>query len=89
RAGLWHALTPQGFRYGLLNQALSKAAASGVAVTDEASAVEALGQAPRLVPGRRDNLKITHPEDLALAGMILAAQASAYSETTPAGVAER
>lgn len=89
RAGLWHALTPQGFRYGLLNQALSKAAASGVAVTDEASAVEALGQAPRLVPGRRDNLKITHPEDLALAGMILAAQASAHSETAPAGVAER
>ncbi|MEQ5802823.1 2-C-methyl-D-erythritol 4-phosphate cytidylyltransferase [Halomonas sp. H10-9-1] len=89
RAGLWHAYTPQGFRYGLLLRALRDAAASGVAVTDEASAVEALGQAPRLVPGRRDNLKITHPEDLALAGMILAAQASAYSETTPAGVAER
>ncbi|TDB02502.1 2-C-methyl-D-erythritol 4-phosphate cytidylyltransferase [Halomonas marinisediminis] len=89
RAGLWHALTPQGFRYGLLTQALRQAAASGVTVTDEASAVEALGHAPRLVPGRRDNLKITHPEDLALAGMILAAQASAYSETTPEGVAER
>lgn len=89
RGGLWHALTPQGFRYGLLTRALSEAAEAGVAVTDEASAVEALGLAPRLVPGRRDNLKITHPEDLALAGMILATQASVHSETTPAGVAER
>ncbi|WP_444677032.1 2-C-methyl-D-erythritol 4-phosphate cytidylyltransferase [Halomonas sp. E19] len=74
REGLWHALTPQGFRYGLLRRALAAAQRGGVAVTDEASAVEALGEAPRLVPGRRDNLKITHPEDLALAAQILAAQ---------------
>lgn len=74
RAGLWHALTPQGFRYGLLHRALAAAQQAGVAVTDEASAVEALGETPRLVPGRRDNLKITHPEDLALAAQILAAQ---------------
>ena len=60
-----------------------------MAVTDEASAVEALGLSPVLVPGRRDNLKITHPEDLALAGMILAAQASEQNETAPRGVAER
>ncbi|MDR5865566.1 2-C-methyl-D-erythritol 4-phosphate cytidylyltransferase [Halomonas koreensis] len=71
RAGLWHALTPQGFAFGLLRRALE---AGGAAVTDEASAVEALGLAPRLVEGRRDNLKITHPEDLALAEAILAAQ---------------
>ena len=89
RGGLWHALTPQGFRYGLLRRALAAAAEAGVAVTDEASAVEALGHSPRLVGGRRDNLKITHPEDLALAGLILAAQASAHSETAPAGAAER
>ncbi len=76
RDGLWHALTPQGFGYGLLRRALAEAAARGVAVTDEASAVEALGLAPRLVSGRRDNLKITHPEDLALAEAILAAQAT-------------
>lgn len=76
RAGLWHALTPQGFRYGLLRRALSEAAERGVEVTDEASAVEALGMAPRLVAGHRDNLKITHPEDLALAERILAAQAT-------------
>ncbi|WP_016856499.1 2-C-methyl-D-erythritol 4-phosphate cytidylyltransferase [Halomonas smyrnensis] len=74
RDGLWHALTPQGFGYGLLRRALQEAADRGVAVTDEASAVEALGLSPRLVSGRRDNLKITHPEDLALAEAILAAQ---------------
>lgn len=74
RRGLWHAQTPQGFRYGLLRRALVEAAASGLEVTDEASAVEALGLSPRLVSGRRDNIKITHPEDLALAGHILAAQ---------------
>ena len=74
RRGLWHAQTPQGFRYGLLRRALDEAVASGVEVTDEASAVEALGLSPRLVPSRRDNIKITHPEDLALAAHILAAQ---------------
>ncbi|MBB3231188.1 2-C-methyl-D-erythritol 4-phosphate cytidylyltransferase [Halomonas stenophila] len=79
RAGLWHAQTPQGFPYGLLRRALAAAAEHGVAVTDEASAVEALGMAPRLIGARRDNLKITHPEDLALAELILAAQAAASS----------
>lgn len=80
RDGLWHALTPQGFRYGLLRRALAQARATGRQVTDEASAVEALGLCPRLVPGRRDNIKITHPEDQALAAHILAAQtASDYS----------
>ncbi|SFU43858.1 2-C-methyl-D-erythritol 4-phosphate cytidylyltransferase [Halomonas korlensis] len=74
RDGLWHALTPQGFRYDLLCRALRHARASGIAVTDEASAVEALGLSPRLVVGRRDNLKITHPEDLGLAALVLSAQ---------------
>ena len=94
RAGLWQALTPQGFRFGLLRRALAVAETRGVAVTDEASAVEALGLAPRLVSGRRDNLKITHPEDLALAGQILAAQqlsqsASSEPYTAPCGARER
>lgn len=75
REGLWHAYTPQGFRHGLLHRALNDALARGVAVTDEASAVEAVGLSPRLVSGRRDNLKITHPEDLALAELVLSAQA--------------
>lgn len=77
RHGLWHALTPQGFRYGLLQRALSEALERGVEVNDEASAVEALGLSPLLVQGRPDNLKITHPEDLALAQLILAAQQQA------------
>nr|WP_298410376.1 2-C-methyl-D-erythritol 4-phosphate cytidylyltransferase [uncultured Halomonas sp.] len=74
RDGLWHALTPQGFRYGLLREALHGALDKGVQVTDEASAIEAQGLAPRLIAGRRDNLKITHPEDLTLAVHILASQ---------------
>lgn len=77
RTDLWHALTPQLFRYEVLYQAMA-AALNGEeiadTITDEASAVESLGLSPRLVMGRRDNLKITHPEDLPLAEQILAAQ---------------
>lgn len=75
RDGLWHALTPQGFRHGLLLRALTKAQRSGTLVTDEASAIEALGLAPRLVSARRDNIKVTHPGDLGFAAAILSAQA--------------
>ncbi|KPQ26176.1 MAG: 2-C-methyl-D-erythritol 4-phosphate cytidylyltransferase [Halomonas sp. HL-48] len=74
REALWHALTPQGFRYRQLYRALDEARSRGTLLTDEASAVEALGEAPKLVPGRRDNLKVTHPDDLALAAAILTAQ---------------
>ncbi len=83
RDGLWHALTPQGFRFELLRRALDQAVANGVTVTDEASAVEALGLAPKLVSARRDNLKITHPDDLALAAAILARQADSSRESSP------
>ncbi len=69
REGLWRAQTPQMFRYGLLSQALDRADLA--AVTDEASAVEALGLPPRLVPGSERNIKVTYPEDLALAEMFL------------------
>ncbi len=69
RTGLWHAQTPQMFRYGLLLAALE--AASTDLVTDEAQAVEFLGQRPRLVPGDNRNLKVTYPEDLVMAGFIL------------------
>ncbi|GEN27329.1 2-C-methyl-D-erythritol 4-phosphate cytidylyltransferase [Halovibrio variabilis] len=74
RDGLWHALTPQGFRYALLRRALETARHQNTLVTDEASAVEALGERPQLVSGRRDNLKVTHPDDLALAAAIMTAQ---------------
>jgi len=70
REGLWRAQTPQMFRYALLARAL--ASADLAAVTDEASAVEALGLAPRLVQGSERNVKVTYPEDLALAETILA-----------------
>jgi len=75
RADLWRALTPQMFRLGELRTALQHAAAQRVVVTDESSAMEAMGQYARLVAGRSDNLKITMPEDLLLAESILAARA--------------
>ena len=73
REGLWRALTPQMFRYGVLRRALALCVDREREVTDEAAAVELLGLRPRLVRGRGDNLKITHPEDLALAAAVLAA----------------
>lgn len=71
RSRLWYALTPQMFRLGMLREALGAALARGLLVTDEAAAMEAVGFAPRLVEGRADNLKITRPEDLALAEFYL------------------
>ncbi len=64
RSLIWQAYTPQMFRFAALHRALADALVAGVAVTDEASALEWAGQAPRLVEGRADNLKITRPEDL-------------------------
>lgn len=81
RAGLWRALTPQMFRYGVLRRALALCLERERAVTDEASAVEALGLAPMLVRGRADNIKVTHPEDRALATAIL--EAGAKHENRP------
>lgn len=71
RDGIWRALTPQAFRRDLLLHALETARADGVAVTDDAQAVERLGLHPRLVEGREDNLKVTTPADLALAEFLL------------------
>ncbi len=74
RADKWLAQTPQMFRLGVLRQALEQAQQAGVAVTDESSAVEALGLSPRLVKGSAQNFKVTYPEDFALASAILAAR---------------
>lgn len=74
REGLWHALTPQMFRTGALHAALGSALARGELVTDESSAMELAGHAPRLVPGRPENIKVTRPEDLALAELYLRQQ---------------
>jgi 2-C-methyl-D-erythritol 4-phosphate cytidylyltransferase len=77
RADLWRAYTPQAFRLGALREALDRALATGEMVTDDASAMELLGRSPRLVEGRADNIKITRPEDLALARFFLSQQAPA------------
>ncbi|KDB60193.1 2-C-methyl-D-erythritol 4-phosphate cytidylyltransferase [Bordetella bronchiseptica] len=66
RDGLWLAQTPQMFRAGLLRETLARARAAGLAVTDEASAVEAAGHAPRLVAGALRNFKVTWPDDFEL-----------------------
>jgi 2-C-methyl-D-erythritol 4-phosphate cytidylyltransferase len=71
RNNLWHALTPQMFKAKELNRALTEALEAGHSVTDEASAMEWLGVQPKLVTGRMDNLKVTQPEDLALAEFYL------------------
>lgn len=74
RTSLWHAYTPQMFRLAALTAALRDAIASGDWVTDEAAAMERLGQRPRLVEGHADNIKITRAEDLPLARFFLAQQ---------------
>lgn len=71
RKDLWRAATPQLFRAGILSEALSAAQAAGAEVTDEASAVEHLGLAVKVVSGRPTNLKVTHPGDERIAGLIL------------------
>ncbi len=71
RAGLWRALTPQMFRYGRLCEALDRAHAAGRVPTDEAQAIEWLGEAPRLIEGAAANLKITGAADLAIAAALL------------------
>jgi 2-C-methyl-D-erythritol 4-phosphate cytidylyltransferase len=68
RAALWRAQTPQGATFARLYEALTRALAEAPEeITDEASALERLGLAPRIVLGEASNLKVTHPDDLALA----------------------
>ena len=71
RADKWAAQTPQMFRIGTLREALAKA---GSAMTDDASAIEAMGLAPLLVEGDAGNLKVTWPSDFTLAERVLAAR---------------
>ncbi|MES2262332.1 MAG: 2-C-methyl-D-erythritol 4-phosphate cytidylyltransferase [Pseudomonadota bacterium] len=73
RDGLWLAQTPQMFRYELLLRALG-CAPDASAITDDASAVEALGLSPKLVEGHPCNLKVTLPSDIRIAEMYLAHQ---------------
>jgi 2-C-methyl-D-erythritol 4-phosphate cytidylyltransferase len=66
RRALWQALTPQMFRYHWLVKALNSAIEKKQIVTDEANAIELLGQHPKIIEGRSDNIKITDRHDLAL-----------------------
>lgn len=74
RSRVWLAATPQVMRYGVLRDALIQARRGGHSVTDEAQAVELAGYKPRLVECSRDNIKITRPDDLALAAFWLRRQ---------------
>jgi 2-C-methyl-D-erythritol 4-phosphate cytidylyltransferase len=68
RSGKWLAQTPQMFRWDSLFGALAQA---GDQVTDEASALEALGEAPLLVPSASFNFKVTYQEDMTMAEAVL------------------
>lgn len=74
RTYLWGAATPQLFNAGELKSCLQQALNDHVAITDEASAIEYCGGHPLLIECRGDNIKITHPEDLALATFYLTKQ---------------
>jgi 2-C-methyl-D-erythritol 4-phosphate cytidylyltransferase len=75
REKLWRALTPQAARLDILRSALQRALAGGLAITDEAMALEHMGLRPRLVEGRDDNIKLTTPADRALVECLLAQRA--------------
>jgi len=71
RDNLWHALTPQYFPALQLKNALTQALQDNLTITDESSAMEFAGYSPRLIQGHEDNIKITRPDDLALASVFL------------------
>jgi 2-C-methyl-D-erythritol 4-phosphate cytidylyltransferase len=73
RAQIWRAQTPQGFPRAVLEQAHARAAATGRRATDDAALVEAMGFPVRLVPDFSRNIKVTTPEDLALAELLAGA----------------
>ena len=76
RENCWNAATPQMFRVGMLKEALSRSEGNNQDFTDEAAAIQALGHSPIMVGGSRDNIKVTHEQDLYLAESILERQES-------------
>jgi 2-C-methyl-D-erythritol 4-phosphate cytidylyltransferase len=80
RSNMWHAFTPQMFKVKELTQAIEQAQKNGLVITDESSAIESIGLSCLLISGRRDNIKITRPEDLALAKFYLKQQQFEQSE---------
>jgi 2-C-methyl-D-erythritol 4-phosphate cytidylyltransferase len=82
RTSLWRALTPQMFRYARLCEALDRAHGDGRTPTDEAQALEGIGERPLVVEGSTTNLKITSADDLVIAVALLAAHAGVGAEQT-------
>ena len=76
REQLWHALTPQLYKTGELTFAIEQALVKGLKITDEASAIEHANLPSLLVSASSENIKITHPNDLALAEFYLNKQAN-------------
>lgn len=74
RSNLWHAFTPQMYKTVELKKAIEQALEKNLEITDESSAIELSGLPSLLVLGRRDNIKITRPEDIALASFYLSQQ---------------
>ena len=82
RSQLWHALTPQMYKTSELKQAIEQAQSKGMPITDESSAIEHAGLPSLLVSASRENIKITQPEDLALAAFYLEQQRMNKEENT-------
>ena len=74
RSNLWHALTPQLFKTNELITSINLSLKDNATVTDESSAIEYAQLPSLLVEGSGENIKITRPDDLALATFILAQQ---------------
>lgn len=71
RDNLWHALTPQMFRLGNLQNALKQCQKQGFEITDECSAIEFMGEKPIIIESKHNNIKVTQPSDIALATILL------------------
>jgi 2-C-methyl-D-erythritol 4-phosphate cytidylyltransferase len=82
RSSLWRALTPQMFRYGRLCEALDRAHGDGRSPTDEAQALEWMGERPIVVEGSTTNLKITSADDLVIAAALMAAHRGVAADET-------
>ena len=74
RDGLWHALTPQMYKIHELKDSIENALAQELTITDESSAIELAGLPSQLIAASSDNIKITRPDDLALAEFIITKQ---------------
>jgi len=80
RGSLWQIQTPQAFQAKLIRDALKKATEDGFMGTDDASLVERMGVEVHVLPGSYANIKITTPEDLMLASLLLQAESPSEKE---------